>query len=377
MIPLMPPEDQNQAIALAFRKDSPWVWDTAFGSCRNLGHIDDETHEAVRKYILRMSVGQLTSRYDDLHFSLSLSDAFRNQRHGLVVDTAAAVTEIVLSTAFALAVVVRSPFEIAVLMTASFAAASHHFSHGLVRRLTGVPRRRHMGWVFAEMYEFMGARDWFMGTFRVFAFLAAFMLLPRLVLATAPSRRPIAEHLLLIGSVGVPLAAACAGSLVVQRQHSSHSIRDMAFRAGTVLLVLAFGAGCAEIMTLALAWLSESARYWMAAICFTLTGTWILIQLVRGIPAGLRSISARAQEVREWRRLRRMAWPEACAPTAVFATAQSFTSLRVRRAYLEGIRLRRVRMEGAIVDLPDGWLSDRAVEEEVARLREQWFEMAE
>ena len=52
------------------------------------------------------------------------------------------------------------------------------------------------------------------------------------------------------------------------------------------------------------------------------------------------------------------------------------TRASVRRAYLEAVRVRRIRVEGEIVQTPPELLKDPAVEEEVARLREQWFQMA-
>jgi hypothetical protein len=71
-----------------------------------------------------------------------------------------------------------------------------------------------------------------------------------------------------------------------------------------------------------------------------------------------------------------MMWPHTIAPAVVYATCLSFRAPTVRAAYLEAIRLRRIRVEGPVPDAPPELLNDPRVEEEVARLREQWYEMA-
>jgi TIR domain/NACHT domain len=86
MIPLIAEDYQNRAVAAAFRRDSTWLWDTTLGACRHLARVDKETHRAIRRRLNSMGTFELLDRFEDLRFTMSLSDAFRPQRRMLLLD---------------------------------------------------------------------------------------------------------------------------------------------------------------------------------------------------------------------------------------------------------------------------------------------------
>ncbi|MEM9539762.1 MAG: hypothetical protein AAGA60_09640 [Cyanobacteria bacterium P01_E01_bin.42] len=49
---------------------------------------------------------------------------------------------------------------------------------------------------------------------------------------------------------------------------------------------------------------------------------------------------------------------------------------KVRKIYLERLRLNRVSIEGEIIEPPPELIKDKLVAEEFARLREQWYDLA-
>ena len=109
----------------------------------------------------------------------------------------------------------------------------------------------------------------------------------------------------------------------------------------------------------------------------------MLLLLVLSIPGLLfaigqsgRFVRLRIEALRERRRLKRIEWPDLVTPAMVYNTALSFSTPSIRREYLQGVRLRRIRFEGNVTETPLQLLKDPAIDEEIARLREQWLEMA-
>jgi hypothetical protein len=117
-------------------------------------------------------------------------------------------------------------------------------------------------------------------------------------------------------------------------------------------------------------------RRWIEIAGYSLLGLALAAGLLAFFPDIWRTARSWVSEMGQWRRLRKIEWPDVMSPEAVYGTALAFSSVNVRRAYLEGVRRRRIRIEGPIVETPSELLRDPSIEEKVARLREQWFEMA-
>ena len=102
LIPIIDEKSQQEAITQAFETHSPWICDTTLNSCRLLGTLDQVTYSAIRTYIRSLSLRELFSRFRDINFSLSLSEAFRGQRRALWADLLQATLIVGLALIFSI-----------------------------------------------------------------------------------------------------------------------------------------------------------------------------------------------------------------------------------------------------------------------------------
>jgi hypothetical protein len=418
MIPLIGGEYQRRAISLAFRKDSSWIWDTTFGSCRHLARIDGETHTAIRAYIDRMSTAEFVTRYDDLRFSMSLSDAFRPQRRRLAFDLAGVFGEIVFATAvvFVCAVYSASRLLVWLPMSGAFALLSMWYKPVMDRIRTARARHSANSMMVAGLVSFqltlsrgLMGRDWSAAGLRaIIALYIGGVVSAYINSMVSPMFGPARETLMVplnlpefLGNWKAPatrftyypfeylVCMAMLGAIVAfvsvrqvvapidGGQSGAYRPPPINLRSiAAVLLMLV--AIAAAIWLLLLAWMTlpENVRKWVLIV---IVGAYVV-----GIGAGLlitigqstRFVRLRVEALRERRRLKRIEWPDVVTPTMVYNTALSFNTPSIRREYLQGVRLRRIRVEGNVIETPPQLLKDPAIEEEIARLREQWFEMA-
>jgi hypothetical protein len=412
MIPLIEGEHQQRAISLAFRKDSTWIWDTTLGSCRHLARIDGETHMAIRAYIDRMNTAEFVTRYDDLRFSMSLSDAFRLQRRRLAFDLAGMFGEIVLAAAVVFVCTVYSPSRLLVWLPMSGAVALlSMWYRPVMDRLRARARGRHSanpsmvkGLVTFQtrLWQAMVGRDWSAAGLRAVIVLyissvvsAMFTPPPETLmvpLKDVPAflgnwKAPVTrfahypfEYPLCVGMLGAIVIFVAVRQVVaridagpfVDYRPAPISRRSIAQALLTLLAV------AAAVWLLVLGWraLPENVRKWVLIIVVGAYALGISAGLLFAIGQSGRFVRLRIEALRERRRLKRIEWPDLVTPAMVYNTALSFSTPSIRREYLQGVRLRRIRFEGNVTETPLQLLKDPAIDEEIARLREQWLEMA-
>lgn len=85
-IPLIEESKQQQAIIIAFESKISWICDTTLGSCQNLAYISRKINKSIREYLRSIPTYEFIQRFKDLDFSLSLSELFVKQRRLLWID---------------------------------------------------------------------------------------------------------------------------------------------------------------------------------------------------------------------------------------------------------------------------------------------------
>jgi len=74
---LLQPRDVENILAKVLQYNNEWVNETAIRACRSLPFLSDNLQSTLRKVIQRMDDFSFLSKYEDLTFSLKLSDGFK------------------------------------------------------------------------------------------------------------------------------------------------------------------------------------------------------------------------------------------------------------------------------------------------------------
>jgi hypothetical protein len=355
MIPLIGPAHQNRAVSLAFRRPSAWIWDTTLGSCRHLAQVDWETHQAIRRHLDQLSSIALLERFEDLRFTLSLSDAFRGQRRMLNMDVAELGSLAFASVAMAIIGLVVWPERLLTVLALSAVLPMQDALHSRIFLRGGGRSALPLG------------RDG--------AALLGMLFVGGSIAVPLVGDRAIAHSLWLIGPALVVWPLAWLAARFVARPAELRTPARLRRWAKYLFY------GAATILSLWLLYrlwiaLPEYIRTLAGYAGLAVFGLLIALGFCVAIPDIVRDGQALVREMIERRRLGRIAWPQVTSTAAVYATTLSFRSPAVRAGYLEGIRLRRISIEGRVTEPPSDLLTDSRVEEEVARLREQWYEVA-
>ncbi|MGK7927340.1 MAG: NACHT domain-containing NTPase [Spirulina sp.] len=76
-LPIVTPHARTRGITQAFKRGVPWLSETALRSCRHLAELEPQVVTLIRRYIQDRSTLALLKSFNDLDFSLSLSDSLK------------------------------------------------------------------------------------------------------------------------------------------------------------------------------------------------------------------------------------------------------------------------------------------------------------
>ena len=83
---LLGSKSRSEGIKSAFGRRSPWLKETAFIACRQLGDLEDTVLKHIRTYIRTLPTIQLLKSYREHSFNLSLSESLRGQLWAMRLD---------------------------------------------------------------------------------------------------------------------------------------------------------------------------------------------------------------------------------------------------------------------------------------------------
>jgi hypothetical protein len=411
LLPLIGVTYQSGAFVVALSRESRWVRDTALGACRHLADLDLHAAGAVRRFVRGLPLIEFLVRFADLSFSLSLSDSFRSQRRALWADLAELLLVVAGACWLVVVVGVASPFvPILACCIGMFAAAVVVAVRDWRERRRSL-RQRH----FLESST--PGLDLFLSDDVPLAYrdiLDIFLRLLVLLLVIATAENRWTEWL----PVGTPpkltspgaqaalavILAACFGwermvlptvsllrRLVRMRFRLPGSERDTSYTTrslrktlreallllGSSIAVLAMMAGVVYLVVLLVillgrAW--DAVPEWLRAML--ISGGVVLLWglVITAVVACLwRPITSLITVLCDRRHLRRIGFPASMKCDEVYRNTLAFRSPAGRTDYLHGLRTRRVPIVGPVEEPPDALTIDPGVEDELARLREQWL----
>lgn len=412
LIPLVDDTSQQLAVVAALESRSRWISDTTLNSCRHLSRINASTNVAIRRYFNSFSVPELLTRFHDLNFSLSLSDAFRARQMGLKLAVTETVVRGVLAAAFVGYALIHTP---ALLLLPLLIAAVGWGVHSWISTLD------------APFYRgVLGFRDWIDAWSRllvislpVFYFAAGdavhsseWSWLQNAYLAVGVTPQITAEWLKIIIILMSILVCFRWETIARLAQTSSEAVLKRLAPSGTpgtdqsttdgervgsrrsdspfvilirepslenfkvvgVIIAVVAGGGCIAF-GLVTVWkvLSPRARAVIIAL---------LISVVCGVGLFLflKAVWFRGRNwvisARERRQMLQMGSPDVVSCVELYEYLSSLKSSSIQREFVQTLRFRRVKIEGALTNPPEGVLRNRQVAEELARLREHWLGLA-
>jgi hypothetical protein len=382
LIPIIEGKSQQEAILAAFRTRSGWICDVTLSSCRHMSAIGDDTHRVIRRYIRGLSLPELLSRFPDLNFALSLSDAFRRQRRALQIDRAESVLLIILLAACGLDTLFFYPLAfgaalpLAMVLTFLFykplnlspSTESKEESRVLLLRIFGgrtdIVRLAlcYFGIAFLQcrmLEHFFGHKN----TLSPRGELIWIIILPIVFL------------LLTIGSAEI--LDTLGGFFRRVRGLNCLAFWKMfgIFSVALAVVVVVFGLYLGGVLLLIrfieFLWnkLPMEVQRFLANVGIV-SGLVLAVSLFLFVAIQYARMTFRY--IGERRRMLRDGVPAFTTCIAVYTSILSYKSPQVRREYLEMLRVRRTRLDGVYEGPPKKLLRDLVVREELARLREQW-----
>jgi hypothetical protein len=403
VIPLVDDHSQLHAVIKAFEIQSKWVCDTTLNSCRNMGRLDSTTNRSIRRYFSRFSEFEILTRFSDLNFSLSLSDAFRSQRRALCADLVEFIFMASVALSLSLFFLVKQPWVLilSIMIGCIFMAINFVSDYYSRRPIVGMLR-----WlVFSLPAIYIAGRGLVAGTPLVQRQLMQAGFTPLKLTTTQLVMAGVCLGILVAGwevllsiarrvrqEVRLLIYAYRQGEVKRAFSRLMKRLQDVAFfRIRTLLNALLWFFLFIFILNSAVwgipkvwASLPSSLRIRVqelltqtgrAAIYIVAFGATIasLFFIVR---ATFRATRKHLTRIREQRRIVRMGVPTAISALELYENLLSLQSARVRRQYIELLRLRRVRLVGTVGHTPEELNKDREVLEELSRLKEQWFGLA-
>jgi hypothetical protein len=368
MIPLLPSDAQQRVVALAFSTRSPWICDTTLGSCRHMATISNDTNNAVRKYITSTSRIWLLANFRDLSFSLSLSDAFRDQLCNAWVDFVELVSILGLAALTLVVDLVRSPTKVFALIGV---VGFMMLAQVRWKDRSGKSDREHLDVDFVNFLKIAIS-------FELTTFISKLILGKDLFEWGSgwPWWGQLISTLGVISCLYLWNATFQIIRVIALRTFAPTTFTSALPNLKWLLVGAALAFGYIGALELALAIFHSLPPHMRTILKFALYGGMILglaaILFLVVLPNLLYLLRTRIER----KRLTRTGFPSHVTADEVYAVCLSYRTPEVRRLYLEGLRQRRVPVSGEITKAPESLLASPDVAEELARLREQWLGLA-
>lgn len=408
LIPLLPPYWQQLAIWHALQLRSPWISETTLSGCRHLGALDASSHKALRAYLGGMPLLELATRFTELDFSLSLSDAFAAQRHLLRLDMAEFAYRMTVAASFGAIGLFYAPIlwlpvlgvglielprlrgnivrpfrdEDGTLYSKYYYARSDYPPNFLIKP-TG-----------AELLGMMPVRDLVDAALHIVTIAFTGMFAAVFVLVLADQEYP-GSHLMarlvdfLLARIWITPALVVAGILATVRWDRFYKLAELSVRKRLIRTIVpeppsgAKKAFSEEQRWSVLSWLRGQLSFAAKTSKTLIVGGYLAVVLIVLVAANLRSnvklverwATSLAGRMRDRRRLATAGLPENISCPELFSQIAEFSQEKSAVKYLYALRIRRVRLVGEITEPPAEWERRAELSEEFARLREQWLDL--
>lgn len=397
---------QQTAIEAALNSKSTWILETAIGSCRHIGKLHKSTEVKIRKYIRRVPLPEKINRFDELDFSLSLSDVFRTQRYMLWADiTDSVLRYIVFSVVFIITIIYAPSYTFIALL---IGALSFYILSGKLQ---------------SEL-------EWITSRWSVFDLIVRFFITYTLFISAASSQQRTDSfndyfpelYNLIPESFLFPFRDLYSENLFASQVEHLNLIRFLLIVLSILIFVgweyifksISYLSNL-RLVNRRLRFISNNAqRKWMLnrcktfltyLICFgvvslpTLSLIALYYLLSQVLPENVLGYlvviffattafgnivfslmpKVFSQVIQDWdfywekRKFAKQGWPDQTSCSEIYAMCESMRTKKMIKHYLRSVRLMRIPVVGEIVNPPAHLLRDRGVAEELAKLREQWY----
>jgi ABC-type multidrug transport system fused ATPase/permease subunit len=434
-IPLLGEKEQQRAILKAFEQGSRWVCDSTLRACRHLGELKEDTFMAVRGYLGTLPCDILFSQFFDINFSLSLSDSFRKQRYALWADVIEILILIVVVVGLLGAATVYMPsYSMLVILLYMISLATafilHDYSSPILKKAMFVGMEVEESIFYRKVlskahsvFSALAGRDVLIGSIRIFLIINAYCVL--LNQSKSESAGPIELFGNDLGSISVFVNETSLASLpfvgevyevfakyweavfdiptmnvdfpswiyiifvllVAGWEKTYKLVKNilgmsfqMVFRVMSIIVlsgVLVLG-GFALSWGLTILWsyIPQDYKLYILWVIAIITCLLFISFGIGAIALTGRAIVDSVYQYWEMRRMIRVGLPETATCTLIYDTCLSFKSSRVRRTYLERIRLHQIPLMKEYVAPPIELVNNNVTAEELAKLREQWYELS-
>ena len=396
-IPLIDEVSQQQAITLAFRSESPWVCDTALGTCRHLNILNQATNDAIRSYLRSIPMLELIRRFDDFNFSLSLSDTFRGQRWALWADLVGSILLITSAVIiFGFAAIYSYIYLAMSMLMAGFLIVGLNITLSILPRtalhtLSVYTSRQNTIRIYENFRRkivrsndalFMCMQWYIISSAYVWLILPSiskrFISVPHV--HTQVLFRKELDPLIIFVIIMMAFLGWELPFIALRNINKTRSV-DIIFASVKALGIFGVIVG----ISFGLVWVVP--KIWMILpLEIRAIFTTVVEMIDKALPSILVVIgSVLILGILGWvllwlvpllierRKMYQRGFPSSVTSQAVYEACLSFRSVESRRLFLEGLRQRRVPLNGGITAPPSALLKDRLVAEELARLHEQWY----
>lgn len=422
-------EKQQVALSEALSSESPWVFETALDACRYVGKLNVKSEIQIRQYLREKPGIEKLRKFGEINFSLGLSDALSRQRVLFNVDVLFFLLLVIVTLLLLVNSLTYAPLLICwfVLLACLFFSGNILLQafHPLYRNLLsfeGVNAYELIESLAKSLALYFGVLSLFSNLFvssdlmhlsdilvdlysqqisevsssqeniRYFYFDSGLILFVRVIITfllfSIALGWDVVFHLfvklfrclstILDGILNLDIA-----STLESIRRNFEKVEEAWIRAEEKIRLfrkvwkeISIFMSFSFLFMITIVWLSIVLPQPLKDIIIMAFGFLLLLVFLRiSVPHSityLRKTTKSLIGIYERYHLNKKGWPKNISCEIVYQKCLEFNSSETQRYYLESLRKLRIPLLGDVVDPPEEFFSSIAVEEELAKLREQW-----
>ncbi|MEM9215537.1 MAG: hypothetical protein AAGD25_14475 [Cyanobacteria bacterium P01_F01_bin.150] len=403
--------EQQQALAVAFRSQSQWIFETAFSSCTHIGYLHPSLERYIRRYIREIPIFEKLSSFRERDFSFSLSDTFIKQRKAHQADCINLIlllTIPILDTALLLNQTIIGYFDwyiLPSLITILFLSISieNNFSEDKFTSLLNIypflnRERVSKSGLQKILFIYLRLLAFFLPfklslfsiqmLFGVFAMIISlwweslFEIIRSIFKLKKQPLKNIFMSLLYVSKlffyipvclIKTPFYIFEIFPILTKELLNSISKFTQEYKENKLYKKNA-NIFITCISTLIIGFyvfdsLSEIKKEIILQILSFSLPVFVLIAFARSIAQVILWI----QDFRGFQKFKKMSFPQKISCEYLYGQCLSFPKIAEKKYYIESVRKMRIPLSGEITEPPKSLLKHPEVKEELAKLREQWY----